>query len=83
MYKNLCIIIVTVNLFAVIASMGGVILINESAWSDLKESYFETKTDQIKYFIEQTGDELNDLISSHAIWTDARMNLIQLKLCQN
>lgn len=76
MYKNLRVLIVTVGLFVFIALVGGVRLINESAWNNLKESYFEAKTDQIKYFIKVTDDKADDILYSHAVWTEARQNLI-------
>ncbi|XMB86351.1 HD domain-containing protein [Mycoplasmatota bacterium WC44] len=75
MYKNLRLFTISLFVVTALAIILGTIIISNISWNKLLNNYCEKKKRQIDYYVNETINDLDSIIVSHAVWTEARENL--------
>lgn len=71
MYKKMRNFLVIVTVISISLIGLSIFIINKHTYFKIEKSYEDTKINQLEYFIDENFEDLNNLIISHAVWTDA------------
>lgn len=76
MYKSLRNFLMIVAGIAILVISISTFFVNRFMLTKFKEEYLAIKQDEIQYFLNENLKDLEDLIISHAVWTDTQEALI-------
>lgn len=71
MYRNMKYFIFGIVFTAILLVSIGTLTINNISWKSLLAHYNDTKEDQVDYYINTVYKDLESLLISHSVWTDA------------
>jgi len=71
MYKKMRNFLIMVWIISLILVGFSIFFINKQTYSVIEKSFKNSKINQIEYFVDDNFEDLENLITSHAVWTDA------------
>lgn len=75
MYRNIRNILIMSALVLILTVSLSIVKINHNSWDMFKERYVEAKKQQVEFLIEQNFNNLEGMLNSNAVWTDAVLRL--------